>query len=252
MNILNSHIIFLYDIFKYSIQMRKNKNKSNETSLKPILSKKTVPVQAISTKAKAVIHKKKYKASKNNKYMFGLFHEHFNPWCETSVPIYDLSIRAHGEMKWAMSWNEHQRRFHYKKILRAIPGMSTVLGDNQWSYSDSYSPKQATDIYIYFLSVFIQKHPVDYKSKKQQCKNCRSMISYEAISHHAFALGPRGRCVNYSHPRSLSLREKRDCDRVLFFLSETEITKRIADATKSVKEIRSFMRIRSASSTRSE
>ena len=150
-----------------------------------------------------------------------------------------------------MLWNEYQRRFHYKDLLRAIPGMSTVLGDNQWSYSDSYSPKQTTDIYIYFLSVFLQKHPVDYKSKKQQCKNCRSMISYEAVSHHAFfALGPEGRCVNCSQPRSLSLREKRDRDR--FLLSETEITKIIADATKSVQEIRSSMRIRSASSTRSE
>ena len=70
----------------------------------------------------------KEKVGINNKYMYGEFHEHFN---ETSLTIYDLSIRAHLTRQSTMFWNETTRRCQYKMLLRAIPGMSTVLGGDQ-------------------------------------------------------------------------------------------------------------------------
>ena len=151
--------------------MCKNKNTSDETRLKKILPKQHVPdttTTSVRLSSESPTPKKK-KVGKNNKYMYGMFHEHFNPYCETSIPIYDLSIRAHLIRNSTMFWNETTRRYQHKMLLRAIPGMSTVLGGDQWSYSE-YSPKEVTDIYLYFLSVFLQKHPVDYKIKKYNAK----------------------------------------------------------------------------------
>ena len=183
--------------------------------------------------------------------MYGMFHEHFNPYCETSIPIYDLSVRAHLDRNAAMFWGKtsSRNRTEHKMLLRAIPGMSTVLGGDQWSYSE-YSPKEVTDIYLYFLSVFLQKHPLDYKIKKIQCKNCRMMISFEERNHHIFSNGQRRRCVNCSQRKPLSLKEKQSRDS--FVPSDTEITKMIANVTKSVTEIRSSIQKRSTTSTRPE
>ena len=70
-----------------------------------------------------------------------------------------------------------RRQQVYKPLLRAIPGMSTILGGKQWSYSE-YSIKEAINIYIHFLDVCIRKHPVDIKKIVRQCKKCGSDISY--------------------------------------------------------------------------
>ena len=108
---------------------------------------------------------------------FSEFHKHYNPYCKTSLPLDELSIVALEERQWVETWTEEERCYNHKKLLRAIPGMSTILGGKQWSYSE-YSVKEAINIYIHFLDICLQKHPIDIKKKFGQCKKCGSDISF--------------------------------------------------------------------------
>ena len=104
------------------------------------------------------------------------FHKHFNPNCKKTYPLNDLIVSAHCERMWALEEYEDNRfRFNRKKLLKAIPGCSTVLGSEPWPYSDSYSGKQAMEIYIYFLSFFLDKHP--YHDPPRCCNECESKRS---------------------------------------------------------------------------
>ena len=107
------------------------------------------------------------------------FHKHFNPNCKKTYPLHELSLDAHYEREWALEEYESNRfRINRKKLLKAIPGCSTVLGSAPWEYSDSYSGKQALEIYIYFLSFFLNKHPYDVTNRKvRSCGECESRRS---------------------------------------------------------------------------
>lgn len=108
---------------------------------------------------------------------FTEFHKHYNPYCKTSLSLNKLSRTALFERHWVEAWSEFDCRRHHKKLLRAIPGMSTILGGKEWSYT-KYSTKEAVNIYKYFLDICLQKHPVDIKEIVKQCKKCGSDISY--------------------------------------------------------------------------
>ena len=112
-------------------------------------------------------------------HMFSDFQAHFNPWCRISISLNELSRISDDERFRTVQWNEGDLRFYHKSLMRAIPHMSNVLGGQEWSYSTSYSPEQSRDIYIHFLNVFLQEHPIDYKFKGGQCqiRSCRSKIS---------------------------------------------------------------------------
>ena len=104
------------------------------------------------------------------------FHIHFNPDCKKTYSLNELSCNAYCERMWALEEYEDNRfRFNRKKLLKAIPGCSTVLGSEPWPYSDSYSGKQAMEIYIYFLSFFLDKHP--YHDPPRCCNECESKRS---------------------------------------------------------------------------
>ena len=120
------------------------------------------------------------------KSCFSEFHQHFHPDCKKTFPLKELIQIARGERTRALDWYEKTEcKWIRRRLLKAIPGMSTVLGGEPWSYSDSYSAKQTMEIYIYFLSVFLIRYPWDVKSKRYSCslKGCESKRLMKEIQH---------------------------------------------------------------------
>ena len=144
-------------------------------------------ISTILAKKKAITE-----AAKRDRFVeescFSKFHIHFHPGCKKRFPLEKLIRFADTERTMALDWYEENENYTWlrKRLLKAIPGMSTVLGGEPWAYSDSYSAKQALEIYINFLTIFLQKHPYcDVNSKKCSCSNkkCESKRSIKEFDY---------------------------------------------------------------------
>ena len=123
---------------------------------------------------------------------FSEFHKHFHSDVHKTYSLNELICIAHRERLTALIKYEKNEydffRFkgnelkNRKDLLMAIPDMSTVLGGDPWTYSDSYSPKRTLEIYIYFLSVFLHKHKQAYIMKlKYRQMICKSVNQNQNI-----------------------------------------------------------------------
>ena len=158
--------------------MIREQSKSKSEAPVKILSKEKSPIFPSSIASeiipKTMMKKKRIPAEKNNHTLdvdsrtdpeiedvdrlenlcFSEFHKHFNPFCKKIYPLDELIKITHSERRRALYHYEYDA-IHYqrKSLLRAIPGMSTVLGGNQWEFTDSYSAEQAMEIYIFSIDL---------------------------------------------------------------------------------------------------
>ena len=121
---------------------------------------------------------------------FSEFHKHFNPRCKKTYPLNELITYTHKELMWVLQqYEENCFRTVRKRILKAIPDCSRVLGSEPWTYSNSYSGKQAMEIYIYFLLFFLNQHPYDVTNRRSRCcEECESKRSEKEWRYQFFIL----------------------------------------------------------------
>ena len=143
------------------------------------------------------------------KSCFSKFHIHFNPDCKKTFPLHELIDIAKYEKRSAIRNYEGYESYsarEIKSLLKAIPDMSTVLGGDPWKYSNSYSSKEAVEIYVHFLSVFLQKHSSEEDtSTRKPCSKC----GYISSSEQEYFFAHMGMCFGCStHYMSGSHRTK--------------------------------------------